>query len=98
MDNEIINDVDDNTEDYETSWLYEDEIENLESNLESINSYKDLTERMRYLNYDTSKGLLEEIKTIVDNIMKEYVQMSSNSSKINSKIGLGKMEKVRSQN
>ena len=92
LDNEIINDVDDDAEDYETSWLYEDEIENLESNLESINSYKDLTERMRYLNYDTSKGLLEEIKTYVDNIMKEYVQMSSKSSKLNSKSGLRKME------
>lgn len=92
LDNEIINDVDDDAEDYETAWLYNDEIDNLESNLEAITSYSDITGRMRYLSYDSSKSLLEEIKILVDNIMKEYVKMSSNSSKVNSKTGLRKME------
>lgn len=89
LDNEISY-SDDVDEDTDTSWMYYDELDNVENALDSIKSYDDIKTAAQNVSYKTSVNLIEEIKINIDNIIKNYMKMGTRDG--HSRMGLKKMQ------
>ncbi len=72
---------------------YGEELESMENVTWKIAKFDDIEKAKSQLNYNASHKLLDELKYNVTNVIKDYIKQSSNSSKVNSSIGMKKMER-----
>lgn len=103
LDEEISNvdyDYDDEDEEMTQGWSndamridYEEELESMENVTWKIAKFDDIEKAKSQLNYNASHNVLDELKQNVTNVIKDYIKQSSNSSKVNSSMGMKKMER-----